>query len=102
MTKSICDDEIPAAIRTALIEARRLQVERMEKAFSEGWCVPSDIAQRYRQWYASASREHRDEYYKVICEHFIEEVRERVGFPPEWTSLDPVTLFGEICTGERN
>ena len=99
----IGEAEISPELAEILAEARKLQVARMQAAFDGGWRLPEGVCQKYHERYLSERRsaEVAAVAYLEMYGDFTAEIESAGGFPTEWSSLDPITLFGEICAGER-
>ena len=106
MSKSVSETLDHLALLPPLLSlARQMQITRMDAAFKNGWRTPEELCQKYRAWHASLAKDQdrdvRLNEYSRTCTLFIEEIRANGGFAKEWSSLDPITLFGEIVNGER-
>ena len=96
--------EVMEMLDESLVEAMRLQVARMEMAFGGGWRPPEGVCDKYRARYlalASLSDNDRCDAYRMLFDTFVAEIESAGGFHTSLNGLDHITVFGEICTGER-
>lgn len=97
------DREISPEIASFLAEARRLQIDRIESAFRSGWRLPAGVCKKY--WELYLARRLSDEgaavAYLELYSDFVSEIERAGGFPDAWTAIDPMAVFGEICSGQR-
>lgn len=100
----MCGQEILSEFEQILVRARELQIERLESAFKTGFKIPEDICEKYRQRYLLECKTGpgatESNQYTLLFAQFLEEVCAQLEIPGQLNSLDLMTLFGEICTGE--
>lgn len=87
-----------------LVRAREWQIERLESAFKAGFSIPEQICEKYRQRYLLECQTDPEDVesnqYTLLFAQFLEEICAQLEIPSQLNSLDLITLFGEICTGE--
>ena len=86
-----------------LEEARQLQIQRLQNIFTQGFRFPENVCKKYLMRYNTEYRGHGGSFdvYQRLFSEFWDEVCVVTVIPAELTRLDRITLFGEICLGER-
>ncbi len=97
------DADIYQTVRSVLIEARKLQIARIKAAFAAGWRLPFGICEKYHKLYLLRVRamDYAAANYLELYGEFASDIESAGGFPDSLSAIDPFTIFGEICSGER-